>query len=73
MTESRLLTTVVGSYPQPEWLIDRQALASSSVPRIRAAGLWRIPEEHLEAAQDDATLLAIQDLQDAGVDIISDW
>jgi 5-methyltetrahydropteroyltriglutamate--homocysteine methyltransferase len=72
MTEERLLTTVVGSYPQPEWLIDRQALASGSVPRIRASALWRIPEEHLEAAQDDATLLAIRELQDAGVDIISD-
>jgi 5-methyltetrahydropteroyltriglutamate--homocysteine methyltransferase len=72
MTETRLLTTVVGSYPQPEWLIDRQALARGSVPRIRASGLWRIPEEHLEAAQDDATLIAIRDLQDAGVDIISD-
>jgi 5-methyltetrahydropteroyltriglutamate--homocysteine methyltransferase len=72
MTERRLLTTVVGSYPQPEWLIDRQALASGSVPRVRAAGLWRIPEEHLEAAQDDATLLVIRDLEGAGVDIVSD-
>jgi 5-methyltetrahydropteroyltriglutamate--homocysteine methyltransferase len=65
-------TTVVGSYPQPEWLIDRQALASGSVPRIRASGLWRIPAEHLEAAQDDATLVAIRDMERAGVDIISD-
>jgi 5-methyltetrahydropteroyltriglutamate--homocysteine methyltransferase len=72
MTEKRLLTTVVGSYPQPEWLIDRQALSSSGPPRIRAAGLWRLPAEHLEAAQDDATLLAIRDMERAGVDIISD-
>jgi 5-methyltetrahydropteroyltriglutamate--homocysteine methyltransferase len=67
-----LLTTVVGSYPQPDWLIDRQALASGPVPRVRAAALWRIPAEHLEAAQDDATLLAIRDMERAGVDIISD-
>jgi len=67
-----LLTTVVGSYPQPEWLIDRQALAGSGPPRIRASGLWRIPAEHLEAAQDDATLLAIRDMERAGVDFITD-
>jgi 5-methyltetrahydropteroyltriglutamate--homocysteine methyltransferase len=67
-----LLTTVVGSYPQPEWLIDRQALGSGGPPRIRLAGLWRIPAEHLEEAQDDATLLAIRDMHRAGVDIITD-
>jgi 5-methyltetrahydropteroyltriglutamate--homocysteine methyltransferase len=50
MTRKSLLTTVVGSYPQPEWLIDREGLASASVPRIRVSGLWRIPAEHLEAA-----------------------
>ncbi len=72
MTGTCLLTTVVGSYPQPEWLIDRQALSSGSPPRIRSSGLWRIPEEHLEAAQDDATLAAISDMQRAGVDIITD-
>jgi 5-methyltetrahydropteroyltriglutamate--homocysteine methyltransferase len=72
MTAKYLLTTVVGSYPQPEWLIDRQALASGGPPRIRVAGLWRIPDEHLEEAQDDATLVAISDMQRAGVDIISD-
>jgi len=72
MTETHVLTTVVGSYPQPEWLIDRQALAGSGPPRIRASGLWRIPAEHLEAAQDDATLLAIRDMERAGVDIITD-
>ena len=72
MRHKSLLTTVVGSYPQPEWLIDRQGLASASVPRIRVSGLWRIPAEHLEQAQDDATLLAIRDMERAGVDIISD-
>jgi 5-methyltetrahydropteroyltriglutamate--homocysteine methyltransferase len=72
MTGKYLLTTVVGSYPQPEWLIDRQALASGGPPRIRASGLWRISAEHLEEAQDDATLIAIRDMERAGVDIISD-
>jgi 5-methyltetrahydropteroyltriglutamate--homocysteine methyltransferase len=72
MPQKPLLTTVVGSYPQPEWLIDRTALAGASVPRIRASGLWRIPAEHLEEAQDDATLIAIRDMERAGVDIISD-
>jgi 5-methyltetrahydropteroyltriglutamate--homocysteine methyltransferase len=72
MTRKSLLTTVVGSYPQPEWLIDRQGLASASVPRIRASSLWRIAAEHLEEAQDDATLIAIRDMERAGVDIISD-
>jgi len=72
MTRKPLLTTVVGSYPQPEWLIDRTALAGASVPRIQASSLWRIPAEHLEAAQDDATLVAIRDLERAGVDIITD-
>jgi 5-methyltetrahydropteroyltriglutamate--homocysteine methyltransferase len=72
MAGKYLLTTVVGSYPQPEWLIDRKALASASVPRIRASALWRIPVEHLEEAQDDATRIAISDMERAAVDIISD-
>jgi 5-methyltetrahydropteroyltriglutamate--homocysteine methyltransferase len=72
MTRKPLLTTVVGSYPQPEWLIDRTALASASVPRVRASSLWRIPAAHLEEAQDDATRIAIRDLERAGVDIITD-
>jgi 5-methyltetrahydropteroyltriglutamate--homocysteine methyltransferase len=72
MPRTSLLTTVVGSYPQPEWLIDRAALASASVPRIRVADLWRIPAEHLESAQDDATVVAIRDMERAGVDIITD-
>jgi len=67
-----LPTTVVGSYPQPEWLIDRARLGSRLPPRIRARELWRIDEEFLEQAQDDATLLAIRDMELAGVDIVSD-
>jgi 5-methyltetrahydropteroyltriglutamate--homocysteine methyltransferase len=66
-----LPTTVVGSYPQPEWLIDRSRL-SKIVPRIRMADIWRVPPEFLEQAQDDATLLAIRDMERAGIDIISD-
>jgi 5-methyltetrahydropteroyltriglutamate--homocysteine methyltransferase len=72
MATEPLLTTVVGSYPQPDWLIDRQALSSGSVPRVRLAELWRVTEEYLSEAQDDATLLAIRDLEGAGVDIITD-
>lgn len=71
MTE-RLLTTVVGSYPQPEWLVDRKNLQSRLPPRVRARELWRVPEPMLEEAQDDATLLAIRDMERAGIDIISD-
>jgi len=64
MTE-RLLTTVVGSYPQPEWLVDRKNLQSRLPPRIRAQEIWRIPEPLLQQAQDDATLLAIRDMERA--------
>ncbi len=67
-----LLTTVVGSYPQPEWLIDRERLGSRLPPRVRARELWRVNELFLEEAQDDATLLAIRDMEAAGVDVISD-
>jgi len=63
-------TTLVGSYPQPEWLIDRQKLGGRFPPRVRARELWRIPEPWLAEAQNDATLLAIQDA--AGLDIITD-
>lgn len=72
MAEQRLLTTVVGSYPQPDWLIDRQALASGGVLRVRNQDLWRISSEYLKAAQDDATLLAIRDMERCGLDIITD-
>src|SRR5262245_32093994 len=65
-------TTLVGSYPQPEWLIDRQKLAGRFPPRVRAKELWRIPGPLLEQAQNDATLLAIQAQEDAGLDIITD-
>lgn len=68
----RLLTTVLGSYPQPEWLVDRKNLQSRLPPRVRARDIWRIPEPLLQQAQDDATLLAIRDMERAGVDIISD-
>jgi len=67
-----LPTTLVGSYPQPDWLIDRVALAGQMPPRVRARELWRIAPEHLEQAQDDATLLAIRDQERAGLDIVSD-
>ena len=66
-----LPTCLVGSYPQPEWLIDRARL-SKQVPRARARDLWLIAPDKLEAAQDDATLLAIRDQERAGIDIISD-
>src|SRR5947207_9517724 len=66
-----LPTTVVGSYPQPNWLIDRAKLGSK-VPRVRAPEIWRIGEEHLQEAQDDATRLAIRDMEQAGIDIITD-
>ena len=67
-----LSSTVVGSYPQPEWLIDRDALGSHSVPRVRVSGAWRIPEPYLEEAQDDATVVAIRDMERAGIDTITD-
>ncbi|MDF2116870.1 uroporphyrinogen decarboxylase family protein [Roseiarcaceae bacterium H3SJ34-1] len=67
-----LPTTVVGSYPQPDWLIDRAKLGMRAPPRIRAQELWRIDPQWLEQAQDDATLLAIRDQELAGVDIITD-
>jgi 5-methyltetrahydropteroyltriglutamate--homocysteine methyltransferase len=72
MSEVLLRTTVVGSYPQPDWLVDRDALKSQSVPRVRMRELWRVPETFLEQAQDDATLIAIRDMERAGIDIISD-
>jgi 5-methyltetrahydropteroyltriglutamate--homocysteine methyltransferase len=67
-----LPTTVVGSYPQPEWLVDRAALEKHGVPRTHAGDIWRIPAELLDQAQDDGTILAIRDMERAGVDIITD-
>jgi 5-methyltetrahydropteroyltriglutamate--homocysteine methyltransferase len=65
-------TTLVGSYPQPDWLIDRDKLGKSMPARVRAQDLWRIPGPYLAAAQDDATILAIQAQEAAGLDIITD-
>jgi 5-methyltetrahydropteroyltriglutamate--homocysteine methyltransferase len=67
-----LATTVIGSYPQPDWLIDRERLRGSLPPRVRAKELWRVPEPYLKQAQDDATALAIADQERAGVDIVTD-
>jgi 5-methyltetrahydropteroyltriglutamate--homocysteine methyltransferase len=71
MAEKLLPTTVVGSYPQPDWLVDRQLL-SKSVPRIRMKEMWRVPDRWLEQAQDDATIVAIHDMEQAGIDIVTD-
>jgi 5-methyltetrahydropteroyltriglutamate--homocysteine methyltransferase len=70
--EQLLPTTVVGSYPQPDWLADRDMLKAHIVPRVRLEKMWRVPEPYLEQAQDDATLLAIRDMERAGIDIITD-
>jgi 5-methyltetrahydropteroyltriglutamate--homocysteine methyltransferase len=67
-----LPTTVVGSYPQPDWLVDRQMLGSRLPPRTRALEIWRVPRDLLEQAQDDATVVAIRDMERAGIDIVSD-
>ncbi|MBV9138995.1 MAG: 5-methyltetrahydropteroyltriglutamate--homocysteine methyltransferase, partial [Hyphomicrobiales bacterium] len=72
MTARLLATTVVGSYPQPEWLVDRELLRSRLVPRLAAPEIWRVPEPFLEQAKNDATLLALRDMEEAGIDIISD-
>ncbi len=65
-------TTLVGSYPQPDWLIDRERLAKNVPPRVRASELWRVAEPYLAQAQDDATLLAIRAQEEAGLDIVTD-
>jgi 5-methyltetrahydropteroyltriglutamate--homocysteine methyltransferase len=70
--QDALLTTVVGSYPQPDWLVDRAMLGSRLPPRTRALEIWRVAGEFLEQAQDDATVLAIRDMERAGIDIITD-
>jgi 5-methyltetrahydropteroyltriglutamate--homocysteine methyltransferase len=72
MTDPLLPTTVVGSYPQPDWLIDRDKLTHLPPVRVRAQELWRVPEPWLEEAQDDATVLAIRDMERAGIDIVTD-
>ena len=72
-TDAVLLpTTVIGSYPQPDWLVDRERLRGSLPPRVRAKELWRVDERWLAEAQDDATALAIADQERAGIDIVTD-
>jgi 5-methyltetrahydropteroyltriglutamate--homocysteine methyltransferase len=71
MADQLLPTTVVGSYPQPDWLVDRELL-KTMVPRVRVRELWRVAEPYLAQAQDDATVLAIRDMECAGIDIITD-
>jgi 5-methyltetrahydropteroyltriglutamate--homocysteine methyltransferase len=71
MPEKLFPTTVVGSYPQPDWLVDREML-SKVVPRVRMKEMWRVPEQYLEQAQDDATIVAIRDMERAGIDVITD-
>jgi 5-methyltetrahydropteroyltriglutamate--homocysteine methyltransferase len=72
MPQNLLPTSLVGSYAQPDWLIDRKKLAGRFPPRLRAKELWRVAPEFLDRAQDDATLLAIRDQERAGLDIITD-
>jgi 5-methyltetrahydropteroyltriglutamate--homocysteine methyltransferase len=72
VTENVMLTSLVGSYAQPDWLIDRDQLSHRLPPRVRAKELWRVAPEWLDQAQDDATLLAIRDQELAGLDIITD-
>src|SRR5438270_11869292 len=72
MINGLLPTSLVGSYAQPDWLIDRAKLAGRFPPRVRAKELWRVAPEFLDQAQDDATLLAIHDQERAGLDIITD-
>src|SRR5271169_6075516 len=67
-----LPTSLVGSYAQPDWLIDRQKLAGRFPPRVRARELWRVTPEFLDEAQDDATVLAIRAQEEAGLDIVTD-
>ena len=72
MTPILLPTSLVGSYPQPEWLIDRAKLAGRFPPRVRVNDLWRVAPDQLEQAQDDATIVAIHEQERAGLDIITD-
>ena len=72
MFDTLLPTSLVGSYAQPDWLIDREKLAGIFPPRTRMKGLWRVAEEYLEQAWDDATVWAIHEQERAGLDIITD-
>jgi 5-methyltetrahydropteroyltriglutamate--homocysteine methyltransferase len=72
MAAARITTTVVGSYPQPAWLVDRERFRGNVVPRIRLPEVWRVAPALLEEAQDDAVRLAVADMERAGIDVISD-
>ncbi len=72
MFDTLIPTTLVGSYPQPAWLVDKEKLLGSGPPRVRMRDVWRVSEELLEEAQDDATLTALHDQERAGIDIVSD-
>ncbi len=72
MFDKLIPTTLVGSYPQPGWLVDKEKLLGSGPPRVRMREVWRVPEERLEEAQDDGTLTALHDQERAGIDIVSD-
>lgn len=72
MIDQPIPTTLVGSYPQPGWLVDKAILLASGPPRVRMEKVWRIPADRLEEAQDDATLAALHDQERAGIDIVSD-
>jgi len=72
MTQALLPTTLVGSYPQPAWLVDKEVLLGSGPPRVRMREVWRVPDALLEEAQDDATLAALHDQERAGIDIVTD-
>jgi 5-methyltetrahydropteroyltriglutamate--homocysteine methyltransferase len=67
-----MLTTVVGSYPQPRWLVDHERFTGNAVPRVRMRELWRVPEAVLGEAQDDAVRLAVRDMERAGIDVVTD-
>jgi len=71
MSPPHVTTSVVGSYPQPDWLVDREML-SKGVPRVRLRAMWRVPEPFLEQAQDDATIVAIRAMERAGIDVVTD-
>ncbi|MSR15877.1 MAG: 5-methyltetrahydropteroyltriglutamate--homocysteine methyltransferase [Gammaproteobacteria bacterium] len=72
MSTKLLATTVIGSYPQPRWLVDHEILKAKLVPRVHAHEIWRVPSPYLEEAQNDATLIAIRDQELAGIDTITD-
>ncbi|MGH7353085.1 MAG: hypothetical protein ACRELS_00710 [Candidatus Rokuibacteriota bacterium] len=67
-----LTTTVVGSYPQPGWLVDHAMFETSAVPRVRMRQMWRVTEAYLGEAQDDAVRLAVGDMEAAGIDVVTD-